>query len=118
MDQRLELREGPQLQAAVRAEELAPGQIALISYPNNDGTPDSVRPVLVLTVGPLGGGEDEVVLIAEITADEARVAEPRNGDYLIPDWEEASLNYPSVARFGAYRRHLSLVSSGKSALAR
>lgn len=81
----------------MKAAELAPGAIGLIPFPNNDGTTEA-RPVLVLKIGPLGPSEDVVVLIAEITADEARVAAPRAGDYVLSDWEEAGLYWPSVIR--------------------
>ena len=82
----------------MKADELARGDIGLIAYPNNDGSPDEIRPVLILGIGPLGHREDEVVVIAEITADEDRLACPRNGDYEVPDWEEAHLNFPSLVR--------------------
>jgi mRNA-degrading endonuclease toxin of MazEF toxin-antitoxin module len=82
----------------VNAAKLAAGDVGLISYPNIDGGPDEIRPVLILNIGPLGYQEDEVVLIAEITADEHRVAFPRIGDVRVSDWEEAQLNYPSVVR--------------------
>ncbi len=100
MEPGLELREGPKLPVAVKAEDLSAGAIGLIAFPNNDGSADEVRPVVVLGIGPLGGREDEVVLIAEVTADEERVKAPLHGDLLVEEWDKdsCSLDWPSVIR--------------------
>lgn len=80
---------------------MTPGEIRDVSYPNRDptGPPDTVRPVLILGVSPLGLNEDAAVMVAHFTADHERVRNPRIGDLLIEDdYLAVGLKCPSVAR--------------------
>lgn len=77
---------------------MKPGDLALVSYPNSDGSLPRVRPVLILAVGPIGPYEDEVVVVAHTSADRYHVSNPRIGDLLLNDWKSFGLNRVCVAR--------------------
>lgn len=74
------------------------GDVALVRFPFSEATGAKRRPVLVLATAPEGLNEDHVVVLVEITGSAVRLANPREGDYVIPNWEELSLLRPSVIR--------------------
>jgi hypothetical protein len=75
-----------------------PGDVCAVHFTNNDGSAGE-RPVLVLFLGPIGIGEDEVAIVAQITAEPERVANQFNGDIsLEEDFALFGLRNPSVIR--------------------
>ena len=79
---------------------MKPGDICWVSFPNFDGTNTlGNRPVVVLIEGPTGHAHDEVVVVAPITADEDRVANPLDGDISLEhNHVECGLRHPSIIR--------------------
>jgi hypothetical protein len=53
---------------------------------------------LILALGPVGVGEDEVVLIAYITSNPHHVQNPRLGDLRLDETDNCGLDQPSVVR--------------------
>lgn len=77
---------------------MKPGDIGWMPYENHDGTGDPYRPLLIVDFGPTGPNEDQVVILAPMTANEERVNNPRNGDLVIPDPEACRLRWPTIIR--------------------
>ncbi len=79
---------------------MTPGDLALCWFPFSylEEEPYKRRPVLV--VGGTPGGEvgDHAVLVAQVTGSRKRLAVPRPGDVLVPDWKSCGLWAPSVVR--------------------
>ena len=53
---------------------------------------------MILSVGPQGQGQDEVVVVTEITSSEKRVANLLEGDILLKNWRALGLTSESVLR--------------------
>ena len=68
------------------------GDIVLVNFLFSDETASKRRPVLLLSSERYVEGRQEVI-IAAITSNTRRLLE---GDYLMTDWEEAGLLFPSV----------------------
>jgi len=72
--------------------------VCSVPFTNNDGS-ESKRPVLVLFNGPTGIGEDEVSIVAHITASPERVRNQYKGDISLEDNpSNYGLSRPSVIR--------------------
>jgi len=69
------------------------GDVVLVDFVFAEETGSKRRPVLLLSSERYMQGRQEVVVSA-ITSDTRRILV---GDYLMADWEEAGLIYPSVA---------------------
>ena len=69
------------------------GDIVLVNFVFAEETGGKRRPVLLLSADKYMNGSQEVVVSA-ITSNTRRILV---GDYLMADWEEAGLIYPSVA---------------------
>lgn len=76
---------------------MIPGDICSFPFVNRDGEVKP-RPMVVVSVGPTGPGEDEVVVVAPITGSPAHVQHPRTGDVILDDYLECGLNRLSVVR--------------------
>ena len=69
------------------------GDVVLVNFVFAEETGSKRRPVLLLSSDQYMHGRQEVVVSA-ITSNTRRILV---GDYLMADWEEAGLIYPSVA---------------------
>lgn len=78
---------------------LEPGDVRWYrARPPGGGPAPKDRPVLIISVGPTGDGQDEVVVYAPITSAPRRVARLYHGDIDLPNWEALGLSRPSVVR--------------------
>ncbi len=59
---------------------------------------DKDRNVLVVSVGPMGVGQDHVVVVAEIVSSGRCMTDPFVGDIPLEDWAEYGLTKPSLLR--------------------
>jgi mRNA interferase MazF len=75
-----------------------PGDICLVAFPYSDASAAKKRPVLVVGASPVGRGQDEVVVVAQITSSATRIASPLQGDLVLTDWRNFRLPQPSVLR--------------------
>ncbi len=76
-----------------------PGEIRRAHYEQSDGRPPrEPQRVLILAVGPVGSGEDHVVVVAKITSVEVRVQNPRLGDIRVDEQDCDGVDKPSVIR--------------------
>jgi hypothetical protein len=77
-----------------------PGEFYLVYFPFSykEEEPYKRRPVLVVGCTLPGEIGDHAVLVAQVTGNADRVADPGQGDVIVPRWQEAGLRKPSVVR--------------------
>ena len=71
-----------------------------MAFPFSDAQGENFikRPVLILGVSPTGPEQDERILVAQITGSPDRLANLKQGDLLLPQWQAFGLLRPSAIR--------------------
>lgn len=78
---------------------MRPGEVRRAHFECSDGREaPPPRRVLILAVGPVGAGEDQVVVVAYITSKDSLVNNPLLGDIPLDESDACGLDAPSVVR--------------------